>query len=87
MYNGVNPLAPLFSIGSSSFLQVLTACIKAWMSLIRHLTTELAALERLKLMSPPILFTLAYNTDMYNILDAWTTKTELYVLERLKIPT
>ena len=38
-------------IGSSSFLQVMRTCIKAWMrsnfSKIPPLTTELATLERL----------------------------------------
>ena len=54
-YNGenlVSTLAPLFLIGSSSFLQVTRTTIKAWMSsnLARFpsLTSELAALERLK---------------------------------------
>ena len=48
----MNTLAPSFLIGLSSFLQVTRTIIKAWMSLnfgqIRQLTTELAALERLK---------------------------------------
>ena len=43
---------PSFLDGSSSFLQVMRTTIKAWMSLsfgqIPSLTTELAALERLK---------------------------------------
>ena len=54
-YNGrnvVNTLAPSFLIGSSSFLQVTRTTIKALMSLnlgrIPPLTSELAALERLK---------------------------------------
>ena len=45
-------LEPLFFIGSFSFLQVTRTTIKACMSLnlggIPQLTTELAALERLK---------------------------------------
>ena len=45
-------LAPLFMIGSSSFLQVTMSTIKAKMGLkfgqIRPWTMELAALERLK---------------------------------------
>ena len=48
----MNTLAPAFLIGSSSFLQVTRTTIKAWMSLnlggIPQLTSELAALERLK---------------------------------------
>ena len=54
-YNGenlVSTLAPSFLIGSSSFLQVTRTTVKAWMSLnlgrIPPLTSELAALERLK---------------------------------------
>ena len=46
-------LVPSFSYGSSSFLQVTRATIKAWMGLnfgmIPSLTSELAALERLKI--------------------------------------
>ena len=45
-------LAPSFLIGSSSFVQVMRTCIKAWMSSnsgqMPPLTTELAPLERLK---------------------------------------
>ena len=48
----VSTLAPSFLIGSSSFLQVTRTTIKAWMSSnlsrIPPLTSELAALERLK---------------------------------------
>ena len=54
-------------------------CIKAWMSLnlgqIPPLTLELSALERLKnhhffsVAINPILFKLAGNEDMHNILD------------------
>ena len=54
-YNGenlVSTLAPSFLIGSPSFLQVTRTAIKAWMSSdfgrIPPLTSELAALERLK---------------------------------------
>ena len=54
-YNGenlVSTLAPSFLIGYSSFLQVTRTTIKAWMSSnlarIPSLTSELAALERLK---------------------------------------
>ena len=54
-YNGenlVSTLGPSFLIGSSSFLQVRRATIKAWMSSnfgrIPLLTSELAALEPLK---------------------------------------
>ena len=52
MYNVVNTLAPLFLIGSSSFLQVRRTTIKSWTSLkfdhIGPWTAELAALERLE---------------------------------------
>ena len=45
-------LVPSFSNGSSSFLQETRSTIKAWMGLnfgkIPSLTSELAALERLK---------------------------------------
>ena len=45
-------LVPSFSIGSSSFSQVIRTCIKAWMALhfcqIQQLTIEYAALECLK---------------------------------------
>ena len=45
-------LVPSFSNGSSSFLQVTRPAIKAWMGLnlckIPSLTSELAALERVK---------------------------------------
>ena len=65
-YNGrnvVNTLAPSFLIGSSSFLQVTRTTIKALMSLnlgrIPPLTSELAALERLKKTSYNLVSTLA----------------------------
>ena len=52
MYNVVTTLAPLFLIGSSSFLQVTRTIIKSWTSSkfnqIRPWTAELAALERLE---------------------------------------
>ena len=55
-YNGenlVSTLAPSFLIGSSSFLQATRTTIKAWMSSnlgrIPPLTSELVALERLKI--------------------------------------
>ena len=45
-------LIPSFSTGSSSFLQVTMSAMKAWMGLnlgkIPSLTSELAALERVK---------------------------------------
>ena len=45
-------LVPTFSNGSSSFLQVTRSAMKAWMGLnfgnIPSLTSELAALERVK---------------------------------------
>ena len=54
-YNGsnlVNTLAPLFLIRSSSFLQVVRTCMKAWMSSnfgqIPPPTPELSALARRK---------------------------------------
>ena len=51
MYNAVNTLAPLFLIGSSSFLQGRGTTIKSWTSSkfdqIGHWTAELATLERL----------------------------------------
>ena len=52
MYKVVNTLAPLFLIGSSSFLQVRRTTIKSWTSSkfdeIGLWTAELAALERLE---------------------------------------
>ena len=52
MYNLVSTLAPLFLIGSSSFLQVRKTTIISRMCLkfgpIRLRTAELAALERLE---------------------------------------
>ena len=52
MYNVVNTLAPLFLIGSSSFLQVRRTIIKSWTSSkfdqIGRWTAEFAALARLE---------------------------------------
>ena len=74
-------LAPSFLIESSSFLQVMRTCIKAWMSLnfgqIRPMTTELAALERLKYQClhffsvdiDPNLLKNSGNEDIHNVLD------------------
>ena len=71
----------LFLIGSFSYLQVVRTYIKAYMSLnfgqIPPLTTELAALERLKnrchhvisVDIDPIFFKLAGNKDMQNIMN------------------
>ena len=52
MFSVVNTLAPLFLIGSSSFLQVRRTTIKSWTSSkfdqIGPWTAELATLERLE---------------------------------------
>ena len=52
MYNVVNTLAPLFLIGSSSFLQVrrttIKSCITSKFDQIGTWTAELAALELLE---------------------------------------
>ena len=83
----------------------MRTCIKAWMSLnlgqIPPLTKELAALERLKnrrhhffsVAIDPILFKLAGNEDMHNILESSNfgqigpPTTELAALElRKKFP-
>ena len=72
----------LFLIGSFSYLQVKRTYIKAYMSLnfgqIPPLTTELAALERLKNQChvisvdiDPIFFKLAGNKDMHNIMNEY----------------
>ena len=65
-YNGENLVSTLshsFLIGSSSFLQVTRTTIKAWMSSkfgrIPSLTSELAALERLKKTTYNLVSTLA----------------------------
>ena len=59
----VSNLAPLFLIGSSSFLQVTRTTIKAWMSSnfgrIPLLTSEIAALEGLKKTTYNLVITLA----------------------------
>ena len=83
-YNGKNEVitfSRLFLIGSFSYLQVVRSYIKAYMSLnfgqIPPLTTELAALERLKnrfhhvisVDIDPIFFKLAGNKDMHNIMN------------------
>ena len=81
-YNGKNKVitfSRLFLIGSFSYLQVMRTYIKAYMSLnfgqIPPLTTELAALERLKRCHvisvdiDPIFFKLAGNKDMHNIMN------------------
>ena len=61
--NLVNTLAPLFLIGSSSFLQVTRTCIKAWISSnfgkIPRQIMELAALGRLKKSMYNVVNTLA----------------------------
>ena len=66
----------------------MRTCIKAWISLnlgqIPPLTMKLAALERLKnrcrhffsVAIDPILFKLAGNEDMHNILDAGLQKND-----------
>ena len=46
--NGVSTFSRLVLIWSFSYLQVMRTCIKSRMSQIGPLTTELAALERLK---------------------------------------
>ena len=73
-------LAPSILIGSS-FLQVERTCIKAWLSLnfrqIRPLAMEFSALKRLKnqclhsicVAFDPIMFKLADNEKMHNILN------------------
>ena len=83
-YNGKNKaitFSRLVLIGSFSYLQVMRTYVKAYMSLnfgqISPLTTELAALERLKNRShhvisvdiDPIFFKLADNKDMHNIMN------------------
>ena len=83
-FNGKNEVitfSRLFLIGSFSYLQVMRTYIKAYMRLnfgqILPLTTELAALERLKnrchhvisVDIDPIFFKLAGNKDMHNIMN------------------
>ena len=81
IYNVVTTLAPSFLIGSSSFLQVMRTCIKAWMSSnlgqMPPLTMELAPLERLKnqclhcfsVAIDPNLLKLSGNEVIHNILN------------------
>ena len=81
MYNVVTSLASSFLIGSTSFLQVIRTCIKAWMrsnfGQIPPLTTELPALERLKnqclhffsVAIDPNLLKLSGKEAIHNILD------------------
>ena len=78
--NGVSTFSLLFLIGSFWYFHVTRTSIKAWMSSnfrqIRLLTTELAALERLKHQClhffwvgiDPILFKVGGYIDMHNIL-------------------
>ena len=83
-YNGKNEVitfSRLFLIRSFSYLQVMRTYLKAYMSLdfgqVTPLTTELAALERLKnrchhvisVDIDPIFFKLAGNKDMHNIMN------------------
>ena len=76
----MNALAPLFLIGSSSFLQVRRTAIKSWTSSKFDQIgpwTELAALERQEKSCEPsstfffflIFFILAGNEDMLESLD------------------
>ena len=79
--NKVITFSRLVLIRSFSYLQVMRTYIKAYMSLnfaqIPPLTTELAALERLKnrchhvisVDIDPIFFKLAGNKDMHNIMN------------------
>ena len=91
-FNGENyviTFSRLFLIGSFSYLQVMRTCIKAWMTLnfgrIPPLTMELAVLERLRnrrhhfvsVAIDPILFKLAGNEDMHNILDEFEFRLDL----------
>ena len=87
--NEVIMFSRLFLIGSFSYLQVLRTYIKAYMSLnfrqIPPLTTELAALERLKYRCHhvisvdinPIFFKLAGNKDMHNIMNEFEFRPDL----------
>ena len=87
--NYIITFSRLFLIGSFSYLQVMRTCIKAWMCLnlgqIPLLTMELAALERLKnrchhffsVAIDSILFKLAGNEDMHNILDEFEFRPDL----------
>ena len=102
--NLVSNLAHSFLIGSSSLLQVTRATIKAWISSnfgrIPPLTSELAALERLKKTTYNLVSTLAFLIGSSSFLQVWRTTTisrtsskfgrirpqtvELAALERLK---
>ena len=90
-YNGKNEVITfswLFLIGSFSYLQVMRTYIKAYTSLnfgqIPPLTTELAALERLKnrchhvisVDIDPIFFKLAGNKNMHNIMNEFEFRPE-----------
>ena len=87
--NDVITFSRLFLIGSFSHLQVTRTYIKAYMSLnfgqIPPLTTELAALERLKnrchhvisVDINPIFFKLAGNKDMHNIMNEFEFRPDL----------
>ena len=78
----------LFLIGSFSYLQVMRTYIKAYTSLnfgqLPQLTTELAALERLKnrchhvisVDIDPIFFKLAGNKNMHNIMNEFEFRPE-----------
>ena len=85
----------LFLIGSFSYLQVMRTCIKAYMSLnFVQLTTELAALERLKnrchhvisVDIDPIFFKLAGNKDMHNIMNAFEFRPDRTTDYRVSCP-
>ena len=91
--NEVIMFSRLFLIGSFSYLQIVRAYIKAYMSLnfgqFPPLTTELAALERLKNRCHHIIsgdidlifFKLAGNKDMHNIMNEfefWPDQTTDY---------
>ena len=91
--NGVSTFSLLFLIGSFWYFHVTRTSIKAWMSSnfrhIRLLTTELAALERLKHQClhffsvgiDPILFKVGGYIDMHNILyefEIWPNGTTDY---------
>ena len=77
--NLVSTLAPSFLIGSSSFLQETRTSIKAWMSWnfgrIPRLTSELAALERLKKTTHNLVSTLALSfvIGSSSFLQIWKT--------------
>ena len=80
----------LFLIGSFSYLQVMRTNIKQ----ISPLTTELAALERLKnrchhviaVDSDPIFFKLAGNKDMHNIMNEFEFRPDQITDYRVSCP-